>query len=87
MAELEIKSCLDSYGWLHLYFSSNKLCLRYRVLKVEMLFFSCLSFRQPLNNIHEDIFCVYKNIGDPEKGITLKFIVWNDLYQHYSGAK
>ena len=32
-------------------------------------------------------FYAYKNIGDPEKGITLKFIVWNDLYQHYSGAK
>ena len=34
----------------------NKFCLRYRVLKVENVVFECLSFRQPLNNVHEDIF-------------------------------
>ena len=38
------------------YFFSNKFCLRYRVLKVENVVFECLSFRQPRNNIHEDIF-------------------------------
>lgn len=52
-----------------------------------MLFFHVSALDSPLIIFMRIYFYAYKNIGDPEKGITLKFIVWNDLYQHYSGAK
>lgn len=52
-----------------------------------MLFFHVSALDSPLIIFMRIYFYAYKNIDDPEKGITLKFIVWNDLYQHYSGAK
>ena len=58
------------------YFFSNKLFLRYRVLKVENVCFSYLSFKQPLNNFHDDIFFMFIKIDDPGKGVAYKFIVY-----------